>query len=126
VNLHGYCYTITTGAPSPRFAFCCGNFVKFIDFKSSHAQHAIGLWHDTVSLAGPRGTNLAATMLVAQNTVLGAGQSYAESASVVVPGRVDGNYQYRKLAGKMNAPQITDCEMFMRFSVFQISIRELL
>src|SRR5580700_5337307 len=34
-------YTIVTGAPSPHLAFCCGNFVKFSDIESSHAQDAI-------------------------------------------------------------------------------------
>jgi hypothetical protein len=59
------------------------------------ASNAVGPWHDTVSLAGPAGTNLAATVLVAQNVTLGAGQNYAASASVVVPGGLEGNYNWQ-------------------------------
>jgi hypothetical protein len=59
------------------------------------ASNAVGPWHDSVSLAGPGGTNLAATVLVAQSVVLGAGQSYAASALVTVPGGLDGNYHWQ-------------------------------
>jgi hypothetical protein len=57
--------------------------------------NAIGPWHDTISLAPQNGgAPLAvATVLVAQNVTLGAGQTYAASASVVVPGGLQGLYQ---------------------------------
>ena len=54
--------------------------------------NAVGPWHDTISLVpGDGGTDpVVATVLVAQNTVLGAGQSYAATATVVVPGGQQG------------------------------------
>ncbi len=59
--------------------------------------NAIGPWHDTVSLVPQNGsgTLVAATVLVAQDVVLGPGQSYATSASVVVPGGTEGDYQWQ-------------------------------
>jgi hypothetical protein len=52
---------------------------------------AVGPWHDTISLVPSSGGDLVvATVLVAQNTVLGPGQSYGASASVVVPGGQQG------------------------------------
>jgi len=54
--------------------------------------NAIGPWYDTISLApgDGGGDSLVATVLVAQSTVLGPGQTYAASATVVVPGGQQG------------------------------------
>ncbi|MGP8233898.1 MAG: carboxypeptidase regulatory-like domain-containing protein [Limisphaerales bacterium] len=59
--------------------------------------NAIGPWHDTISLVSQGGsrTLAVATVLVAQNVVLGHGQSYPASASVVVPGGQAGSYQWQ-------------------------------
>jgi hypothetical protein len=59
--------------------------------------NAIGPWHDTVSLVPQNGgdTLVVATVLVAQNVVLGPGQSYLASASVVVPGGQEGAWQWQ-------------------------------
>ncbi len=59
--------------------------------------NATGPWHDTISLVPQNGNDpVVATVLVAQNVVLGPGQSYAASASVVVPqGRYEGSYQWQ-------------------------------
>ncbi len=56
---------------------------------------ATGPWQDTLSLVSATGTNLAASVVVAQNMVLGAGQTYAASASVTVPSGLQGNYQWQ-------------------------------
>jgi RHS repeat-associated protein len=59
--------------------------------------NAMGPWHDTVSLVPQNGgdTLAVATVLVARSVVLGPGQSYPASASVVVPGGQDGPYQWQ-------------------------------
>jgi hypothetical protein len=58
--------------------------------------NATGPWHDTISLV-PDGSGdpVVATVLVAQNTVLGPGQSLNASASVVVPGGTAGAYHWQ-------------------------------
>jgi hypothetical protein len=58
---------------------------------------AAGPWHDTVSLVPQNGGDplVVGTVLVAQNTALGRGQSYAASASVVVPGGQAGAYYWQ-------------------------------
>ncbi len=70
--------------------------VTWTDVNIGSAQ-AVGPWHDTVSLVGEVGGNpvVLGTVLVAQNVALGPGQSHAASASLVVPGAVDGNYQWQ-------------------------------
>ena len=58
---------------------------------------ATGPWRDAISLV-PQGGGTAlaaATMLVAQNVVLGPGQTYPASASIVVPGGATGSYQWQ-------------------------------
>ena len=58
---------------------------------------ASGPWHDAISLA-PQGGGaplVVGTVLVAQNKILGPGQSYPASASVVVPGGLAGTYQWQ-------------------------------
>ena len=59
--------------------------------------NATGPWHDTISLVPENGgpTVTVATVLVAQNFVLGPGQSYAATANVVVPGGQAGSYQWQ-------------------------------
>ena len=59
--------------------------------------NAVGPWHDTISLVPQGGGSplVVGTVLVAQNIVLGPGQSYPTSASVVVPGGVAGVYQWQ-------------------------------
>ncbi|MGP8235731.1 MAG: RHS repeat-associated core domain-containing protein [Limisphaerales bacterium] len=58
---------------------------------------ATGPWHDTITLVPQNGgqTVPVATVLVAQNTVLGPGQSYAATAQVTVPGDQDGSYLWQ-------------------------------
>jgi hypothetical protein len=55
---------------------------------------AAGPWKDSVYLVGPNGTNLAGTVVVAQNTRLGAGKTYGATATVVVPSVAQGTYQW--------------------------------
>jgi hypothetical protein len=59
--------------------------------------NATGPWHDTISLVSENGgpTVTVATVLVAQNVVLGPGQSCAATANVVVPGGQAGSYQWQ-------------------------------
>ena len=58
---------------------------------------AAGPWHDTISLVPQNGGTalVVGTVLLAQNVVLGPGQSYPASASVVVPGGLAGAYQWQ-------------------------------
>jgi hypothetical protein len=58
---------------------------------------ATGPWHDTISLVPMNGAAplVVATVLVAQNEVLGPGQTYAASANVVVPGGNPGSYRWQ-------------------------------
>jgi PKD repeat protein len=59
---------------------------------------ATGPWHDTITLVSMTDTSqvlAVADELVAQGVVLGPGQSYTNSATVLVPGGTEGNYQWQ-------------------------------
>jgi hypothetical protein len=59
--------------------------------------NAVGPWRDTVSLVPENGGSAltAATVVEAGNLTLGPGQTYAASASVIVPGGLAGSYKWQ-------------------------------
>jgi hypothetical protein len=62
------------------------------------AGSAIGPWHDTLSLVPMDGSSNVVSVgevLVGQGEVLGPGESYAASATIMVPGGVEANYQWQ-------------------------------